>query len=240
MTQKRRRMLKPIDRNLPPFEPLALRDVQLIAKEGGLECADDSDFFNALEFLRLEYRAQYRWREVTITDLQLRAEIHDALQQIARLKEFFLNPSINVASVLLFLREQEQSGAVPSLEHPDRLITLAKQREALGYLEGWVRLLNDKCEGQAAIKPDWFVPSSAAKLGLNELVIGLADLWQSWSGETEPAVGRQSRWIPFLRQSVKTVTQLDIGGPAARKLMDRAVKHLTSPQYKIPSVHLEN
>jgi hypothetical protein len=233
MTQRRTRKLKALKQDRPPFAPLLPEDVQLIANEGGFGSVEGSDLFDALEVLRVKYRACLRWREVTASDQQLRADIEVALKQIAGLKSFFVSGRIVMTCTALFHCNQQQLGAVPDPEHPARLIPLAQQRSALEYLEGWVRHLSDELERLAAIKPNWFLPPSAEKLGQNELVIGLADLWCEWSGEVEASIARRSRWIQFLRQGLKTIAHLDIGADAACKLSHRALEYSTSAEYKL-------
>jgi hypothetical protein len=225
---RRKRILKDISKDGPPFEPMSPKDVQLIARAGDLGSADDNDLYDELELLRLNYLPQFRWREIAATDWQLRAEIHGALEHMAGLRAFFSNGSVVMASSVLFYSEPEQLGAVPDTEHPDRLRMFAKQHEALGYLEQWTRRLNDNFEQQAAKNPNFLAPPPAAMLGLTDLVIGLANLWRRRSGKNELPDGRKSPWLAFLQQSLKAITQRSFDEGAARKLTHRALKHSTS------------
>jgi hypothetical protein len=221
MTRKLRRKLKPSKQDLPPFQPLTTEDVRLIADAGQLDCADDDKFYDALDELRDCYRARYKFREMTITDRQFRAEIHDALEHLAGLMLFFSDWRIMVATSALFLNSAEQSGAVPDPEEPEGTIHLSKQRDALEHLESWVKLLNEKFEQNAAINRNGFSFASAANLALEELVVGLADVWPYWSNGIEIETGRHSPWMAFLRKSLKTIAQRDTGEDNARKLTRR-------------------
>jgi hypothetical protein len=240
MSRRRKQKLKAIRKDRPPFMPLSPNDAQLIADAAGLKCADDTEFFDELEEVRDRYRARYRFREITSTDRQLRAEIQDARHHIARLRAFFSNGNVSLASSVLFIHESKQSGAAPNPVYPDRFTAHAAQQKALGYLDDWVKLLNDKFERQAAIRPNSLAPPSAEKLGLVELVFSLAQLWSRRSGDVELPAGRKSRWILFLKQSLKTIAQLDISDDAARKLTDRAIEYPTTVEYKTSGVWLEN
>jgi hypothetical protein len=55
MTQRRRRKLNTTNQDRPPFEPLTPEDAHLISSKGELGCADDGNFYYALEELRLRY-----------------------------------------------------------------------------------------------------------------------------------------------------------------------------------------
>jgi hypothetical protein len=137
-----------------------------------------------------------------------------------------------LAASLIFLRDEEQSGAVPHPEYRNRIVPLAKQSEALQYLEDWVKLLNEKFEQHVALEPHFLASPPAAALGLKELVIDLACLWRSRSGNIELTVGQNSRWIRFLQQALRIITQRDIGSRAADKLTQRAVEYSKSDVYK--------
>jgi len=238
---RRRRKSKAIRRDRPPFEPLTPKDAQRIADKGGLDCADDRAFYSELEELRDCYRARYRWREIAPTG-QLRAEIRDALNHLARLNAFFSNGTVVVASYALFwLREREQLGEVPDPVHRNRMMPLAKQRDALRYLEGWVRLLSDRFErAAAASRPNWIAPPPAAVLGLDELVLGLANLWLTHSGQAGLPLGRNSRWICFLRQCLTTIAQRGVSEDGARKATGRAIEYSASEAYRVSQLGLEN
>jgi hypothetical protein len=157
------------------------------------------------------------WSQTTIFALK----IEDALRQLAKLKAFFSRPSMALASQILYLDNPGASGAVPDVEHPDRLRAFAKQIDALLYLDGWVRDLADRFER----KGYGIAPKSAEKPGRNDLVLDLADLWRRRSGETELSVGRKSCWIKFLQQGLATIADLSVTGDAARKMTMRALKY---------------
>jgi hypothetical protein len=235
MTRKPRKNLKSIKQNRPPYQPLTTKDVRLISDAGNLNCADDEGFYDQLDDLRDSYRSLYRFREIGITDRQFRVKIQDALKHITGLRAFLSNAGINlVAHLLLHFHRPADSGAVPDPDHPDQLRMLSKQREAVAYLEHWLELTSEVFEQFAARKPNNFASPSAAILGLDHLVVGLAIIWRNWSNGIEICTdGRHSRWIPFLRQSLNTIAQRDIGEAAARKLTRRVLRDDFSPTAKL-------
>src|SRR5215831_15849724 len=154
-TRKRRNL----DQNKPPFKPLEPEAAKRIAKEGGLPCGEDTEFYDALEGVRDAYRAQILWREhVAIGNRDFRAKVQGALAQISGLKEFFSDVTIAAVSVGLFHCDQEQSGAVPHPDNSGRVIALARQREALCYLEDWIGLLLERFEHATTNDPTWLAP----------------------------------------------------------------------------------
>src|SRR5262249_39772364 len=198
-TRKRRNL----DQNKPPFKPLEPEAAKRIAKEGGLACGDDPEFYDALEGVRDVYGAHYMWREhVAIGNRDFRAKIQGALGHISGLKEFFSDVTISAASFgLFYCCDQEQSGATPDPDNPGRVIALARQREALCYLEDWISLLLERFEHATMNDPNWLAPKSAADPPQIRLALNLAGVWRSQVRKAELPVGRKSRWIRFLCQA---------------------------------------
>jgi hypothetical protein len=223
MKRKPRQNLKSSKQNRSPFQPLTIEDVRLISDAGHLNCADDNVFYDQLDDLRGGYLVRYRFREIKITDQQFRVTIRDALNHIAGLRAFLSNAGVAVtAHLLLHFHSPTETGAVPDPDYPDQIRILWKQNEAVSYLEHWLELTNEAFEQCAARTPNTCACPSAAVLGLDYLVVSLALIWRNWSNCIEICTdGRHSRWIPFLRQSLNTIAQRDIGEPAARKLTRR-------------------
>jgi hypothetical protein len=175
-------------------------------------------------------------RHVAVGNKELRAKIEGALRQISELKEFFSNVTIAAVSFFLFLDDQERSGAMPSRYSSDRVTVLARQREALCYLEDWITLLLEKFERQATNDPNWLASQSAADPEQIQLAIGIAGVWRRWTRKAELPLGRKSRWIRFLQQAHKDIAQREIGPDAARKLTLRATAWLLERKISSPSV----
>jgi len=162
------------------------------------------------------------------------------LAQISGLKEFFSDVTIAAVSVGLFHCDQEQSGAVPHPDNSGRVIALARQREALCYLEDWIGLLLERFEHATTNDRTWLAPKSAADPAQIRLALNLAGVWRSQVRKAELPVGRKSRWIRFLRQAHKEIAQREIGADAALRLMIRATQWLSALGRNISSPSVEN
>ena len=187
---------------------------------GGIEISGSTErfrhFAHALEKVRERFLNERDVRSLSMTDLQLTERLAEVRNRASQLMVLLDDPVFEVQTTV-FGKEMKKNGiwldecGVPSIE-------------PLAAIIGWADVCLAALKRRQKQQPNLGARLSAVHGGLNELAVGLAQVWRIATGNKEPSCARGSSMIPFLREGMQIIRQRVVTVDSARYWACIAVK----------------
>jgi len=209
----RRRVLKNLRTDRPPFRRLTSAEVHLIARAGSINIEGRpelaQEFEKWLDILRCAYEEELRQKGYSLTDAQIADRLHEARKLAKQLRSILNDPALFIQS--LVLAEAKDKPWIFLDRYPTRDL------EPIDRIIDWSGVCLKDLAKRRAESPDEYAVPPAARPGLRDLVNGLITIWCGATGTGVPLGKRSSPLLSFLREGLRIITQRDVTIDAALK-----------------------